>query len=570
MRSYSLARILWISAGGGFLLGCSGFKLKDIQYSVNPNPLQYHNDSVRVTIKATYPAKLIPARGEAVVTPYLEYEGGTVELKPLALRGNKAPTKVGITLKPQGGEVTYEDVLPYKNFFDRVRLKVRARGSLNGKVRAEINLPDVLAHGTVTTPLMAENMSSFVWAPDKLGPVSKVHSTLVYFPFNSSEIRPVEKESPEVEGFRGFAERYVKEGATFKSMEVVGYASPEGPDPANLKLSENRAANLEALVLEELRKVKQPGAVSSMAQPKRRGVGRDVQGFNKKLEEKKIPEKDKIRTLVEQGLNRIALREKIQPLSPVLDNEVEVELLAPLRRAEVLTTVEVQPRSDAEILKLADFNPSGLTLEEGLYAAGRLVQDNEKRLKILEALQEKFPEDWRPYNNAGVAAAAMGKADAAEDFFRKAEKLAPQDKIVRTNLGIWFMSKGDTRRGREYLESAGTAEARAALAPELLKSGRYEEAVRILGDDFSFNAALAQLLNGKPEVSLNILEKLKQSDSYKIQYLKTIALARMKNEQAFFEALKKLLEGRSAKEKKHILSDPEFLGFWSHPNYPKS
>lgn len=570
MMRYSLARLFCVSIAGGLFMGCSGFKLKEIQYSVNPNPLHYQNDSVRVTIKAIYPAKLIPARGEAVVTPYLEYEGGTVELKPLALRGAKAPTKVGITLKPQGGEITYEDVVPYKTFLDRARLKVKARGTLKGKVRAEIALPDVLAYGTVITPLMAENMPVFMWAPDKLGPVNKVHSTLVYFPFNSSEIRPIEKESPEVEGFRGFAERYAKEGATFKYMEVIGYASPEGPDPANLRLSENRAANLEALVLDELRKIKQLNAVSSVAQPKRRGVGRDVQGFNKKLEEKKIPEKDKIRSLVEQGLNRIALREKVQNLSPVLDNELEVELLAPLRRAEVLTTVEVQPRSDAEILKLSDFNPSGLTLEEGLYAAGRLVQDNEKRLKILEALQEKFPEDWRPYNNAGVVAAAMGKTEAAGDFFRKAEKLAPQEKIVRTNLGIWFSVNGDTRRGREYLESAGTAEAGAALVPDLLKKGRYEEAVRILGDDLSFNAALSQLLNGKPEVTLNILEKLKQGDPYKIQYLKTIALARIKNEQAFFEALKKLLEGCSAKEKKYILTEPEFLSFWSHPNYPKS
>lgn len=569
MRNIQVGLFLGVIAGG-VLAGCSGFKLKNLQYSVTPDPLHYHNDSVRVSVRATYPAKVIPARGEAIVTPYLEYDGGILELKPLALRGAKAPVKVGITLKPQGGEVIYEDVVPYKPFLDRTRLKIKVSGSLKGKIRFEFTHPEALAYGTITTPLMAEHPVAYVSAPEKLGPVNKVHSTLVYFPFNSSEIRPVEKESPEIEGFRGFAERYAREGATFKSMEVIGYASPEGPDPENQRLSENRAANLEALVLEELRKVKQAGNSSTIAQPRRRGAGRDVQGFNKKLEEKQIPEKDKLRSLVEQGLNRVALREKVQSISPVLDNELELELLAPLRRAEVLTTVEVQPRSDAEILKLAEFNPSGLTLEEGLYAAERLIQDNEKRLKVLETMQEKFPEDWRPYNNAGVVTAAMGKADVAGDYFRKAEKLAPQEKIVRTNLGMWFQANGDPLRARSYLESAGTAEARAALVPELLKKGHYDEAVRSLGDDLSFNAALAQLLNGKPDLCLNILEKLNQGDSYKILYLKTIALARMKNDQAFLDALKKLLEGRSAKEKKYILSEPEFKGYWAHPSYPKS
>lgn len=554
----------------GLLTGCSGFKLKDVSYEVEPNPLAYFNDSVRIKIKTIYPSKAVPARGEAIINPYLEYEGGALELKPIALRGPRSASRVGTVLKPQGGEVVYEDVVPYRPFLERCRLKVRGKGSLNGKVRSEIELPEVLAYGTVTTPLMAESEPIYVMAPDKLGPISKVHSTLIYFPFNSSEIRPVEKESPEVEGFKGFAERYAREGAAFKSMEVIGYASPEGPDPENVKLSEDRAANLEALVLEELRKIKQTSPAASPAKPQKRGAGRDVQGFNKKLEEKKIPQKDELRSLVEQGLNRIALREKVQALSPVLDNEMELELLAPLRRAEVLTTVEVKPRSDEEILKLADFNPEGLTLEEGLYAAGRLLTDNAKKMRVLEALQVKFPEDWRPYNNAGVIQALSGNADAAEDNLRKAEKLAPQEKLVKTNLGMCFMAKGDIQRGREYLNSAGTAQAQASLVSDLLKFGRYDEAVRTLGDGLSFNAALAQLLNGKPENALRILDNLNQGDMRKIQYLRTIALARMNKEKEFYEALKKLLEGLPSKEKKHILSNPEFQVFWNQPGYPKS
>ncbi|MCS6981402.1 MAG: hypothetical protein N2110_06920 [Flavobacteriales bacterium] len=529
---------------------------------MQPSPLEFFNDSVRVTLRVQYPARVIPPRAEVIVTPYLETNQGSRNLKPLALRGPKASSKMGAVLKPEGGEVLYTDALPYEPALERVKLKVKVSASKLGKTKKNLVPEETLAFGTITTPLMARPTISYIVGADKLGPVQKIHSTTIYFPFNSAEIRPSELEGPDLEGFKGFVERYAREGATFKNMEIVGYASPEGPEAFNQILSEARANSLEKIVLPELKRIA-PAGVSSPkpVQLQKKGKGRDLEGFHKKLTEKTLLEKDKIKNLVESGVNRIVLREKLSAISPVLDQELETQLLAPLRRAEVLTTVELKPRSHEELKQLATFNPAGLTLEEGLFTSNQLLTDLSQRLKVLEALQEKFPDDWRPYNNAGVFLAQKGTLDQAEEFFRKAEKLAPREKTVLTNLGMIFLAKGEQELGVEYLKKSETPAAADALIPYLLRKGKYSEAVRMGSDVTSFNTALAQLLNGNPGGCLNIIEYLPDKSAHHNLYLKTIALARLGKEEEFWKSFQNLLNSTPASERDLLITNPEFLRY---------
>lgn len=542
--------------------GCAGYHLEKFQYSVQPSPLEFFNDSVRVTLRVQYQAKVIPPRAEVIVTPYMETAEGSRNLKPLALRGPKAAIKVGAVLKPEGGEITYTDALPYEPALERVKLKIKVSASQSGKTKKNIAPEEIIAYGTITTPLMARPTISYILDADKLGPVQKIHSTTIYFPFNSAEVRPSELEGPDLEGFKGFVERYTREGATFKNMEIIGYASPEGPEDVNQTLSETRATSLEQIVVSALKKIPtSPASSPKPAQLQKKGKGRDLEGFRKKLTEKTVPEEDKIKSLVESGVNRLLLREKVSALSPVLDQELESQLLAPLRRAEVLTTVELKPRSHEELKQLATFNPAGLTLEEGLFTSNKLITDLTQRLKVLEALQEKFPDDWRPYNNAGVFLAQSGTLEKAEEFFRKAEKVAPQEKTVLTNMGMIFLAKGDKERGVEYLKKTETPEAAEALIPYLLRKGKYAEAVRVGSDVPSFNTALAQLLNGNPGGCLKIIEYLPDKSAYHNLYLKTIALARLGKEEEFLQNFQNLLNNTPASERERLLSNPEFLKY---------
>ncbi len=82
---------------------------------------------------------------------------------------------------------------------------------------------------------------------------------------------------------------------------------------------------------------------------------------------------------------------------------------------------------------------------------------------------------------------------------RKAEKVAPTEKIVLSNLGKVFWQKGDRKRAEEYFDkAAGFADADQAKGSILILRGKYDEAVTKFGGANTFNAALAKLLAGKP------------------------------------------------------------------------
>src|SRR6218665_2680897 len=85
------------------MAGCGKFNLDKVTYTVTPNPLEYRNDSVAVTIKADYPKKTIPKKGHAALTPTLEFNGQSVAFKPLKVKGEKSKQGDGQTLNHKTG-----------------------------------------------------------------------------------------------------------------------------------------------------------------------------------------------------------------------------------------------------------------------------------------------------------------------------------------------------------------------------------------------------------------------------------------------------------------------------------
>ena len=78
--------------------------LKDLTYTVTPDPLEMHGDSVRVKIEVTVPAKGIRKKIVAEITPKL----GGQSLEPVKVAGEKIQIgEKSIPYKP-GGKVTYD------------------------------------------------------------------------------------------------------------------------------------------------------------------------------------------------------------------------------------------------------------------------------------------------------------------------------------------------------------------------------------------------------------------------------------------------------------------------------
>src|SRR5436190_23231789 len=90
-----------ITVGAGLsiaviLTGCDGLgkmlkKQKDIKYTVSPNPIEMHGDSVQFSVNGKFNPKLFQKKVTLTLTPVVKYAGGGEKaLKPVILVGEKA------------------------------------------------------------------------------------------------------------------------------------------------------------------------------------------------------------------------------------------------------------------------------------------------------------------------------------------------------------------------------------------------------------------------------------------------------------------------------------------------
>lgn len=546
------------------IAGCGKFNLDKVTYTVTPDPLEYRNDSVAVTIKAEYPKKVIPKKGHAVLTPSLEFNGQSVDFAPLKVKGEKSKTGEGQTLNfKTGGTVTYNGVVQYKDGMQKSELFVKANGYTHNKKgdkeKFSGKTPNAIAQGVVVTPLLAYvETGKMTEGKHNYGPIFKTNTSVLYFAYNSQEVRGVEKKSEDMNAYRSFVAQQTKDSSTFKSTDILGYASPEGKTDLNQKLSSGRSDNFAKYLKDESKPKKGQPVSAATSNIKTEAKGADFAGFEQKLSEKAGSEKSKVSSLVRNGVTNAELKKQ---LDGSLAKEIEKEVLSPLRRAEVITTVELKPKTQAQLKSLAVSDPASLTLEELLYTSQTLVTDEKTRLSIYQSAEKVNPSDWRAYNNAGVSAAAQGKWDVAEDELRKAEKVAPSEKIILANLGKVFWQKGDRKKAEEYFDkAAGFADADQAKGTILILRGKYNDAVSKFGSANTFNAALAKLLAGKLGEVESTLNAGPDKDKALSDYLKAIAAARQGNKEKTMSNLRTAI-GKDASLRAKAKEDAEFIKY---------
>lgn len=547
------------------MAGCAKFNLDKVTYTVTPDPLEYRNDSVTVTIKADYPKKSIPRKGHAVITPTLEFNGQAVDYPVLKVKGEKSKAEGIVLNHKNGGAVTYTGTIQYKPGMERSELFAKANGyTLSKKGEKEKfagKTPSAIAQGVIVTPLLAYiDAKSMVVGKHNYGPIFKTNTSVLYFAYNSKEVRSVEKKSEDMVAFRKFVGKQTQEQSIFKGMEVIGYASPEGKEDLNAKLSGDRSANFGKFLKEEISKLNK-GLAADKNLMKNEGKGADFAGFEKKLNQTASGQKSKVSQIVRGGITNAELQKQLKTIDGALAKTIEKEVLSPLRRAEVITTVELKPKTEAELKSLAVSDPAALTYEELLYTSQTLITDENTRLSINQSAARVNPDDWRAYNNAGASAAALAKWDVAEDELRKAEKIAPNEKTVLSNLGRIFWQKGDRKKAEEYFDkAAGFPEADQAKGTILILRGKYAEAVAKFGSANTFNAALAKLLAGKAAEVESTLNAGKDKDLAISDYLKAIAAARQGNKEKVLSNLKAAI-GKDANLRAKAKDDAEFIKY---------
>ena len=543
---------------------CSGLNkmkeaAKQIQYKVDPEVLEAHQGKVAMSFTANVPAKMWDKKVVAEITPILTYEGGQDAYPAINVQGEAAQSNGQTISYTNGGQIKYPKQEIDFNDKQRVsdlivRIKF-TRGSKTLEVTSK-ELGIELAKGVIaTSTLLGSEPGVSAASKDQFvrdNYEDKV-AEIVYL-INQAEVRNGQLKKEDVVAINNYLKELNEdEKKSIKSIAVSAYASPDGSTDLNTKLSGKREASANKYVEKTLKKAKIDAQVESKATPE------DWDGFKKAVEGSDIQDKDLIIRVLSLYTDPDVREKEIKNLSSVY-KVLAKEILPGLRRSTITVTGELKGKTDDE-LKATDKN--SLNVEELLFAA---TIEPEKQVEYYDAAIKNFPNDYRAYNNKGVALYKKGDVDGAKALFEKAEsvKAAPE---VENNLGVIALAKNDINAAKEYFgKAAGTgAELDENLGVTALFEGDYEKAESYLGNSTSCNAALVKILLDKFDAAIATLNANKEEIGLKY-YLKAVAYANKADKDNALENLNKAIKIES-KWKEYAKTDMEFRAYFNDSNF---
>lgn len=534
-------------------------RAEEVTYSVTPNPLEMHSDSVEVNISGAIPPKFFNKKVSVVITPVINFEGGETSLKELVLVGEDSEVEGTKIAFEKGGNFSYNDKIAYQEGMQVAVLNANAVGKYKGKEKAFD--PRQVATGTIITPYWVQEDDRAIVGADKFTKVTPASKkAVINYLVNRSEVRSSEMNDADMKELQAWAKEMSKNKMfIFKGTDVVAYASPEGELSLNTNLANNRAksgANAVAGILRSNR-VK---AASDKGFFNEVGKGEDWNGFKSAMQASDIKDKDLILRVLEMYEDNAKREEEIRNLAATFE-VIQEKILPDLRRSEISVNGEMTSFSDEEIKEFSKTSPEKLSAEELLYAATMFEGMNDK-MEIYKSFSKLHPNDWRGPNNVAYVLMMENKLEEAKKELDKANSIAPNTPVVNNNLGVYERANGNNEKAMEYYAAAKGAGAEVGnnIGYLQIKSGDYTGAVSNYGSVKSFNAALAQTLNKDYQTALQTIDASPSADQAAGYYLKAVIGARMNDQNVVVSNLKSAVAA-DASLKAKAKSDAEFTAF---------
>lgn len=244
-----------------------------------------------------------------------------------------------------------------------------------------------------------------------------------------------------------------------KNVSIDGYASPEGTDAANLKLSQNRALSF-ADYLRRTYKLSR-GVLNGV------GHGSDWEGLrNSVIADANVPNKQGVLDVLAAAGNNEVRKTNLrkldagQPYAYLLANHYP-----PLRRTEYQFTYTVRDFNLEEAIQRIYSNPSLLSLNEMYLVANHYAAGSVERRNALETAQRVYPNAPESRFNALAYRMAQGEQVNEEQFLVN-YTTSPEK---WNNLGVYYGLRKDYARAKEYFSRAGNLPAAQANLAELAK-----------------------------------------------------------------------------------------------------
>ncbi len=553
MKKQAIKGLAFIAVAGSMATSCD--QLKDLNYTVTPSPLEMHGDSVRVKVEVQVPEKGIKKKASAEITPML----GESALKSVTIQGEKVTGNGNVIQYKPGGKVVYEDVIAYKPEFENADLKVT--GKIKKGTKAKGDLPEKkIADATIITPLLVNKDFKVIFDKDAFKRVTEEKAVAVmHFEKGKSNVRQPELKDSDIkmlESWMKIAETNPK--IDVKSVQLQGFASPEGEQGKNENLSTDRATAAKDAIKLVAKKSKHTEIQTEEVHVVK-GNGEDWDGFKAELEASNMNEDEK--NLVLRVLSTFEGDQRDQEIQNMAKSfqYLEKNVLPKLRRAEISVVYDLTGYSDEELKALSVSAPDSLKLEELLFTA-TLTNDLNEKERIYKICVKNFGNDYRVHNNLGSVYYMQNKMSEAKSCFEKANSLK-DNAISKNNLAAIAGTSGDRKKAAELLKQANGAGNEVKYNQGILdiQDGKYDAAISNFGGEASFNKALAQLLAGNSE-AVKTLNASKDKETAQGYYLKAIAAARGNSVEETANNLKSAIS-KDASYKAKAAKDREFLKF---------
>jgi len=562
MKNIKLAVILLAITGLSFLNSCT--TIKDLEYSVKENPLQMHGGEVNLKIDAKFIEKGLNPKATADITPiFICADGTEIPFTTEMYQGEKAAGN-GKVVPKTGLTFTYESTIPYQKCMKEGVIKVRVLAK-KGKKEEEI-LTDKIADGTIITPLLAIKDAQVIINEDNsfTRTTSEQMAAVINFNKGKFNVKSTELKDQDITDLNAFAlESSTSPRFEMKSIAIQSFASPEGEIDKNDNLAKDRGDAAKTTLIKLMKKGKIEAAQAETfytVNPK----GEDWAGFKVEVEKTTHEDKELILRVLQMTADLNKREQEIRNMAKTY-TFLEKEVLPQLRRSQITLSYDKVGYSDAELKELSKSNPDTLNLDELLFTA-TLYTDLGEKTRVYTETERLFPSDWRAINNLGYILYMQGDVDGAATKFEKAKEITT-NATLSNNLGAISQMKGDNEKAMEYYNEAGSSsETKYNTGVINIKAGLYDEAVGNMGENKTFNSALATLLSGDAEGCVQILDASNVKDEAMSYYLKAIAGARTNNSTALIDNLKLAFE-KDSSLKEAAKVDREFIKFFENSDF---
>ena len=486
---------------------------ENVTVKCEPAVLEVVGGEIDATVSVTYPEDYFHPKAVLEVTPVIVYEGGEVAMEPYMFQGEKVEDNYEV-VPSAGATITKKVHFEYVPGMEKCYLELRGVVSHKNK---STDLPSKkVADGANTTyMLVCKNGKLDLKADGYQEIIKQTAEGQILYQINSSTVRNSELKGQSVKDYQAALDEILaNERKTLVSTDVVAYASPDGKEDQNAKLSDNRSKSAEKAYGKVVKGKEVSGDVNVTS------VAEDWEGFQELVAASDLEDKDLIIRVLSMYSDPAVREKEIKNMSAVYSTLAK-EVLPELRRARFIANVEYKNYTNEELLQLIEENIDVLD-ETALLRAATLVEDNDQKAAIYKKAADKFDSAAAQYN-LGVTYIKMDKLSKAEEAL---EELA-KDADWNNAMGVIALREGEYAQANRYFAAAGTETAKENMAVIDVLNGNYKEAAAKLAGKDGFNAALVALLNGNnaPAAAL-------KCECPKAAYLRAVAAARQGNASA--------------------------------------